>query len=570
MWQANRRAAAVAAATGGDGEGDAEGVADGGAGVGADGSAGDAARDREDAPGLSVAEQLEQGREQRLLLKLRTLQDTDPVLKLAARRASATAAPEKTAGSKAALEAAAAQQAGLAAWRSRIGRGVRGCAVEVEADGSAGEVEADDGAGEVEADGGGGAALAAAAVAAAPTSGATALKRGDSVRFSPNDVHEMEVLLTMAQLEDPANEAVQQLLKKYELADEAVHDAKAAKAKDKIKKVEARLQREMVAQEARLLYEAEWVALGVEFGLSTEQMARLRTLAENPPPRVIGGKLVLDALALTRPILHERLLTGLLAEKLAARCDSVLQKAASKAVGKKQRTKTVPNTAEGGTHSDLEAETAEIAGKRKEARDAAAAKAAKAKQAAEDKKKGRELKAQADLELKAHDALSALVKLKGDFSSKQFSRRRRMYLLNYFKGDGLTSDLTTVTALPADGSLDAQAAAEWHKKKPKTLKTALAVLEKKVTVPEEGDAANDEDDEDDEDEDDEDEDKDEDEDDEDEDDEDDEDEGGGGGDHISRRLSRAGRGCSRRAPHHNDKSGDEESSDEESSDESSE
>ena len=90
MWQANRRAAAVAAATGGDGEGDAEGVAHGGAGVGADGGAGDAARDREDAPGLSVAEQLEQGREQRLLLKLRTLQDTDPVLKLAARRASAT------------------------------------------------------------------------------------------------------------------------------------------------------------------------------------------------------------------------------------------------------------------------------------------------------------------------------------------------------------------------------------------------------------------------------------------------------------------------------------------------
>ena len=564
MWQANRRAAAVAAATGGDGEGDAEGVADGGAGVGADGGAGDAARDREDAPGLSVAEQLEQGREQRLLLKLRTLQDTDPVLKLAARRASATAAPEKTAGSKAALEAAAAQQAGLAAWRSRIGRGVRGCAVEVEADGSAGEVEADDGAGEVEvdgsageveadgsageveADGGGGAALAAAAVAAAPTSGATALKRGDSVRFSPNDVHEMEVLLTMAQLEDPANEVVQQLLKKYELADEAVYDAKAAKARDKIKKVEARLQREMVAQEARLLYESEWVALGVEFGLSTEQMARLRTLAENPPPRVIGGKLVLDALALTRPILHERLLTGLLAEKLAARCDSVLQKAASKAVGKKHRKKTVPNTAEGGTHSDLEAETAEIAGKRKEDRDAAAAKAANAKQAAEDKKKGRELKAQADLELKAHDALSALVKLKGDFSSKQFSRRRRMYLLNYFKGDGLTSDLTTVTALPADGSLDAQAAAEWHKKKPKTLKTALAVLEKKVTVPEEGDAANDEDD------------------------EDDEDEGGGDGDHISRRLSRAGRGCSSRTPHHNDKSGDKESSDEESSDESSE
>ena len=129
----------------------------------------------------------------------------------------------------------------------------------------------------------------------------------------------------------------------------------------------------MVAQEARRQYEADFdaeaqlllgdvLAIVVErFGMVAQEakvalstaiashVKRFRALAEAPPCRVIGGHLVYDAVALTKPIVLERALSRAFGEAIAQRTAGVVNTAA-KGAGRRARGPAAgPNSGKGTT-----------------------------------------------------------------------------------------------------------------------------------------------------------------------------------------------------------------------------
>ena len=218
-------------------------------------------------------------------------------------------------------------------------------------------------------------AAAASAAAALISSGrlpvaATAVFLRGRVRIQDEEEPE-DVVLTQTQLDNPADLVVRGLCDRYILADQPLAGAGSKKAAAKARKRVELLRREAVAAEGRRLYEADEEALLQTFesdvgtvllgdrSLTTEEavrcfkekhrahVARMRNHYQRPPPRVINGILVFDAVALTLPRLLMASVQQLVAELLTGRLEATATERAENHRKKRVNRRSAPDSREG-------------------------------------------------------------------------------------------------------------------------------------------------------------------------------------------------------------------------------
>ena len=321
---------------------------------------------------------------------------------------------------------------------------------------------------------------AAASAAAALISGsrlpvaATAVYLRGQVRIQEEEASE-DIVLTHAQLDNPADPVVQGLRDRYILADQPLEGAGSKKDAAKARKRAEFLRREATAEEGRRLYEADEEALLLKFesdvgtellgdsSLSTDEavrrfkekhrahVARMRDHYQRPPPRVINGILVYDAVALTLPRLLVASVQQRVAELLTGRLEATATERAEKH-RKKQRVnrRSAPDTRTG--LCDMYAATTDLVEQRHQAdladeaiqqakRDAKAAKLAEKRQAQDAKKADaaskrelREAQMQSALDVQGPEALRDLMQVhNGDINSFiRRSRKRASVLIRWY------------------------------------------------------------------------------------------------------------------------------------------